>query len=584
MLSGYAVDKLVSTGKRGALYQARQMSLDRTVTIKVLPPEIRQDPVLRQAFETEAKAMARLNDPNLVDVFDFGEVQDTLYIIMEHVPGRSLFETTHGKHVDPKESLRLVADLCHGLDHAHQAGMIHRALNPKNVLINNEAQAKIVNFGIASLTGINNSDEVSGYTAPELRTTDSQAAPQVDARADIYSAGMILYELIVGRLPSNPYTPPSAVRNTRRELDEIIYHAIQPDPAQRYSSAKEMAQELENALEKMGTPPTQQIIKTMLTAGTATATTQAPRRPTVNIPVTKPANHSALIVTLLTIAVLIGVAALVIKSSSNTPQPKAPPTANQKPKTAPKVRSHEQSPPRLSNADKISRREKRERNLANNRNKTPIIEAPKPEPQDGGNTETAEITPLVTPAPELPDKATPPEFDIDEWLLTARTFMHKKAQRTLADYDKEIASNIDSFERDVKRRIRRLDRSARNPAEAAAEALFITYRANGRLADDAGKDTPKQIKDIYKLALADQEEIDNEFLIPLTKFRITYTQGINQQITILSDQGNDEHAATLREEVSEVESDMAYFTRILRDPEAEPALELELAPKKAGKQ
>jgi len=253
ILPGYEIDKLVSSGKRGALYQARQLSLDRTVTIKALPPEIRQDPVLREAFETEAKAMARLNDPNLVDVFDFGNVEGILYIIMEHVPGRSLFETTHGKHVDPKECIRLVADICHGLEHAHQAGIIHRALNPKNVLINNEAQPKIVDFGIASLTGVHNDDEVSGYSAPELRITDSQ----VDERADIYSAGMILYELIVGCLPSNPYTPPSAVRNTRLELDQIIYNAIQPDPTKRYSSAKKMAQELEDALKKMGAPPTQ---------------------------------------------------------------------------------------------------------------------------------------------------------------------------------------------------------------------------------------------------------------------------------------------------------------------------------------
>jgi len=319
MLPGYEIDKLVSSEKRGAFYQARQISLDRTVTIKVLPPEIRQDPVLRQAFETEAKAMARLNDPNLVDVFDFGDVQGTLYIIMEHVPGRSLFETTHGKHVDQKESARLVADLCHGLEHAHQAGIIHRALNPKNVLINNDAQAKIVDFGIVSLTGIHNGDEVSGYSAPELRTTDNQ----VDARADIYSAGIILYKLIVGSLPGNPYTPPSAVRNTHLELDQIIHHAIQPDPAQRYSSAKKMAQELENALKKMGSPPTQKVIKTMLVTGTATATT---RRPVLNTPVAKPSNHSALIVTLLTLAVLIGIVAIFIQSSSETHQPKDQPS------------------------------------------------------------------------------------------------------------------------------------------------------------------------------------------------------------------------------------------------------------------
>lgn len=561
LISGYKVTELVSSGIRGALYQAKQLSLDRTVTIKVLPPEIGHDSTLRHAFETEAKAMARLNDPNLVDVFDFGNIQGMLYIITEHIPGRSLYETTHGHHVDQKESARLVADLCLGLEHAHQAGIVHRALNPHKVLINNDAQAKIVDFGIAGLTGIDTEDEVSSYSAPEV----FQQGGHVDAKTDIYSAGMILYELIVGNLPSNPYTPPSQARNCRPEFDQIIYRAIQPEPAKRYGSAGEMAQAIEDVLEKMGTAPTQEVIKTMLTAATPTT---ARRLPTTSLNVAKPSNNSALIVTLLTMAVIVGIVAVVIKSSSEPTKVKTPTT--QKPAAKPK----KPNSPRKPKPNKPNHRKDRDRDMGNNRPKKPehpIVAPPEPEPEK--ETEVVDAPPIV-PEPAPPVKPVPPNFDIDAWLLKARAYMQNEGKYVIADYDKALLANINGFERDVKRITRKLDRNARKSAEMGCEEAFEKFRLIGRLPEGTDKKTPKPINELYKEALADQQKVESKFLTKFSQLRITYIQGIDKQIRILKKEGNDDHAVTLEEEISLTQKDMPRFIRILRgqepDPEPEP--------------
>jgi len=567
LILGYKVTELVSSGTRGALYQAKQLSLDRTVTIKVLPPEIGEDSTLRHAFETEAKAMARLNDPNLVDVFDFGNIQGMLYIIMEHVPGRSLHETTHGHHVDQKESARLVADLCLGLEHAHQAGIIHRALNPHKVLINNEAQAKIVDFGIASLTGIDSGDEVSRYSAPEV----FQQGGHVDAKTDVYSAGMILYELIVGNLPSNPYTPPSQARNCRPEFDQIIYRAIQPDPAKRYGSAGEMAQAIEDVLDKMGAAPTQEVIKTMLTAATpATAT----RLPAASLNVAKPSNNSALIVTLLTMAVIVGIVFVVVKSSSEPTKEKTP-TA-QKPKAKPK----KPNAPRKPKPDKPNHRKNRDRDMGNNQPKKPeppVVIPPEPEPEE--ETEAVNI-PLIDPEPAPPVKPEPPEFDIDAWLLKARAYMQNKDKYVIADYDKALLANINGFERDVKRITRKLDRNARKSAQIACDEVFAKFRLIGRLPEETDKETPKPINDLYKEALDDQKKIENKFLTKFTELRITYIQGIDKQIGILKKEANDDHAESLEEEISLTQKDMPRFIRILRGQEPDPEPDSEPEDKK----
>lgn len=561
LITGYEIKELVSSGISGAIYEARQISLDRQVTIKVLPPEIGRNTSLRTAFESEAKTMARLNDPNLVDVFDFGSIDGMLFIIMENVPGRSLHETTHGSHVDQKESARLVADVCHGLDHAHQAGIIHRSLEPNNILINNEAQPKIVDFGLANLFADQPDQVQNAYTAPELL----QPGADVDHRADIYSAGMILYELIVGRLPEEPYAPPSTVRNCRPELDDIIYKAIQPDPHQRYANAADMAQDLEEMLDKMGPPPTQEIIKTMMTSPVTGGARHTPIvRPA------PPSSNAALIVTLLVVAVVAGIILLVIQSASEPADANSKKTSSEDPKSsstpvpAAKPPQHQPKPPKKKPTPPA-----RPKPEISEKRPTPKPTPPnEPEPEEE-DKDVSKKDPEPVAKPEPPK---PPEFDREEWLEKARAFMQKKGRSTLAEYDKALHKNLDRFERDVKRSLRKLDRNLRKPAQIQADEAFIKFREIGRLPDEPIKDTPDPVKKLYKGALRDQQKIDQQFLERFTRLRITYLQGIDKQTSILRKQGNDEHADALDEEISVTQKDMKRFIRILRgqDPDPEP--------------
>lgn len=556
LLTGYAVEALVSSGKSGAIYEARQVSLERKVTVKVLPPEISKDAKLRTAFETEAKTMARLNDPNLVGVFDFGDAGGMLFIIMEHVPGRSLHAATHGSHVDQKESARLVADVCHGLHHAHQEGIIHRALEPRNILIDNKAQPKIVDFGLASLFAQQPRAAASPYAAPETH----RPGAAVDHRADIYSAGMILYGLIVGHLPGHPYVAPSAASSCRPELDGVVARAIQPDPGQRYATAGEMARELEDILKIMGAPPTQEAIKTLVTAAPATGVRPLARP--VAIPPSRSPGNAALVATLVTVAVLAGIILLAVNSSSGptdpgnktaggTPPADADTAAVPDPGSTP---GRPEPPPEAAVAD------------------TPPPPAT-PEPREDGSAPSGETSanPDPEPAPAAePNTPDPPYFDRAAWLEKARASMRRQAKGKLLDYDKALLRNIDGFERDVKRVTRRMDRNVRKPAESRAEAAFVKLRETGRLPDEAPEGTPEQVKKHYKGALADQREIDTEFSEDFARLRITYIQGLGKQASNLRKEGNDGHADALDEEAKATREDMARFMRILRDQDPDP--------------
>ena len=238
LIPAYEVLELTANNEQGAFYGARQISLNRMVTIKVLPQEVSQSADLQAAFTTQAKAMARLNHPNLVNVFDFGNIEDTFYMVMEYLPDRNLAELTEGHHVEHSEASQLIADICHGLAHAHQQGVIHQNLTPSSILINDDAVPKIIDFGISDLSHQDQLQESAVYIAPENEATIA---------ADIYSVGVMLYRLLTGDFHTNfdSYTPPSEITSTDPSLDEITAIALQTDPQMRYQSASDMAADLE---------------------------------------------------------------------------------------------------------------------------------------------------------------------------------------------------------------------------------------------------------------------------------------------------------------------------------------------------
>lgn len=265
LLPAYEVHSFIAQGGMGAVYMASQKSLDRPVAIKVLPRHFGADPEFRDSFEAEAKSMAKLNHPNLIGVYDFGQVDGLLYIIMELVQGKSLYHSAYGKNIAPAEAARIVRDICLGLDNAHQQGILHRDIKPANILLDPNASPKIGDFGLARPVSEHEKDSAfgtPGYTAPEVMSN-----PQaVDESTDIYAVGVLLYELITGKLPEQVYQPVAASHHCNPQFDQIIRKAIHPTPAMRFRTAKSLAEALKPLIDaKKASNP--------LMAGTLSAST-----------------------------------------------------------------------------------------------------------------------------------------------------------------------------------------------------------------------------------------------------------------------------------------------------------------------
>ncbi|TAE77941.1 MAG: hypothetical protein EAZ65_04040 [Verrucomicrobia bacterium] len=249
LLPAYEFEAFIAQGGMGAVYKARQRSLDRDVAIKILPRELGADPEFRQSFETEARAMARLNHPNLIGVYDSGAIDGMLYIAMEYVNGKSLYYSAYNLAVDPPQAALIVKGICEGLAHAHENGVIHRDIKPANILLTPKRDPKIGDFGLARPSGSEGPGLIMGtpgYTAPEVITRPEHA----DRRSDIYAVGVILYELLTGQLQQANCPPPSTVGGCDRALDTIWQKATHPNPAFRYPDADQMAKDLGDWLNK----------------------------------------------------------------------------------------------------------------------------------------------------------------------------------------------------------------------------------------------------------------------------------------------------------------------------------------------
>ncbi len=267
-LPAYDIESLIAVGGMGAVYKAKQRSLDRDVAVKILPRELSADASFRASFETEARAMARLNHPNLIGVYDFGTVDGMLYIVMEFVAGKPLYYSSYGIQVDPEQAVQLIQGICDGLGHAHENGIVHRDIKPANILLTPRAQPKIGDFGLAHPEDAEGPGLVMGtpgYTAPEVVENPHAA----DQRSDLYAVGVILYELLTGKPQEAQSPPPSAVAAVNNEMDAIWRRATHPDPAQRYQTVTE----LRDALAAWKPKPT-----------LATAPATASRRSAVPVP------------------------------------------------------------------------------------------------------------------------------------------------------------------------------------------------------------------------------------------------------------------------------------------------------------
>jgi tRNA A-37 threonylcarbamoyl transferase component Bud32 len=265
-------------GGMGAVYKARQPRLDRFVALKILAPEKQNDAQFAERFEREARALARLNHPNIVTVFDFGEVQGRFYLLMEFVDGLTLRQLLQNGKLAPAEALGIVPKICEALQYAHGQGIVHRDIKPENILLDKEGRVKIADFGIAKIAGLESKD-FSLTGAKDVMGTPHYMAPEqiekpqtVDHRADIYSLGVVFYEMLTGELPLGKFAPPSQKVQVDVRLDEVVLHALEKEPARRYQQASQVKTAVETIA---GTPPPFGAAPGKPTAGTGTITAPA---------------------------------------------------------------------------------------------------------------------------------------------------------------------------------------------------------------------------------------------------------------------------------------------------------------------
>jgi serine/threonine protein kinase len=243
LLPQYEIEFFIAQGGMGAVYKGRQRSLDRDIAIKVLPHEVGASEELRESFISEAKAMARLNHPNLLGVFDYGTVEGMPYIVMEYVSGGSLHDAAYNQAVDLLQAAAIVKSICAGLAHAHEHGIVHRDIKPSNILLTQKVEPKVADFGLAHASDWDQPGLMMGtpgYTAPEVFSDASQAG----VLADIYSVGVILHQLLTGIDPAGSMEPPSQLSGSLR-LDAIWRKATNVNPALRYPTVTALSADLD---------------------------------------------------------------------------------------------------------------------------------------------------------------------------------------------------------------------------------------------------------------------------------------------------------------------------------------------------
>ncbi|HLI16430.1 MAG TPA: Stk1 family PASTA domain-containing Ser/Thr kinase [Acidimicrobiales bacterium] len=261
--SRYALGEQIARGGTAQVFAARDQLLDRPVAVKVLFPELSSDHSFVERFRREAQAAANLSHQNIVPVFDWGEADSTYYIVMELVDGEPLSSIIRSQGpLDPVQAASIASDIARALAYAHRHGVVHRDVKPGNVLITADGQVKVTDFGIARAMG---SDEQVTQTGLVMGTAtyfspEQAQGLEVDGRSDVYSLGVVLYEMVTGRPPFTGENPVAiAYQHVREEppaprslnpavpvaLDAIIRQAMAKLPAERYRSADELRADLD---------------------------------------------------------------------------------------------------------------------------------------------------------------------------------------------------------------------------------------------------------------------------------------------------------------------------------------------------
>jgi serine/threonine-protein kinase len=272
------LEEWLGEGTMGAVYRAKQVSLDRRVAVKVLTPHLARNEAYLKRFLREARAVAKLNHPNVVSGIDVGTAKGCRYFVMEYVEGPTLLQLLEREtQVEPMAAARIVLQVARALDHAHKAGLVHRDVKPANIIVttkSNQQVAKLCDLGLAKEVAEGGADTGEGramgtpfYISPE----QARGEPDIDIRSDIYSLGATLYHAVCGRPPFSGPTPAVIMAKHLTEpvppvrqiqpnapigVAAVIERCLRKDREDRYQEPAEMIEELEAVIDGRWKPPT----------------------------------------------------------------------------------------------------------------------------------------------------------------------------------------------------------------------------------------------------------------------------------------------------------------------------------------
>ena len=262
---------LIGQGGMGFVFKARQPKLDRFVALKILPASLAADPAFAERFTREGRMLARLSHPNIVAIHDFGQANGFFYLLMEFVDGVNLRQAMKVGRFTPAQALAVVPKICEALQFAHNEGVLHRDIKPENILLNSKGRVKIADFGIAKLVGAdmaafgvppsggldrlkpglqtapaNLTETGKALGTPQYMAPEQIEHPQdVDQRADIYSLGVVFYEMLTGELPLGRFAPPSEKSTVDPRVDEVVLRALEKERERRTQTAGEVRTQVE---------------------------------------------------------------------------------------------------------------------------------------------------------------------------------------------------------------------------------------------------------------------------------------------------------------------------------------------------
>jgi serine/threonine protein kinase len=263
----YRIDKLLGRGNMAAIYLATDVQLGRKAAIKIISPGMERDPEYIMRFQREARAIAGLNHPHIVQLYRYGQVGNVLYMAMQYVEGASLAIVLQsyrddGAYIETDEAARIIREMCGALDYAHEEGVIHRDVKPPNIMLNTRGKAILTDFGLVLIKSAGTRGGVLGtphYLAPEQAMSSANAVPQ----SDLYSIGVVMYEMFTSVRPfdgakpieiammhitQQPHTPREYRPEISPEVEAVILKALAKKPAERYQTGTELSAALERAL------------------------------------------------------------------------------------------------------------------------------------------------------------------------------------------------------------------------------------------------------------------------------------------------------------------------------------------------